>query len=411
MNPKSFKQYAVLHYCAILIAVTASAAGQAGHLDHTFGSGGIASQETTVSQTTNFYAVGAVAIQSDGKIIVVGGVPGSNDFTVPAVLRFLSNGNLDKTFATTGIFVLPNSFGSYGAVAIQSDGKILAGTSAGGPVAEVDRLTASGHFDSTFGSGGRVTFSLSAFDGMALQPDGRILVGVQRLTGGVSHVVRLLSNGSTDTTFGTNGSAAPPGGAGAMEVLANGDILVFGGLVSRLLSSGAVDTTFGVDGQLLAPTAGHASAANGDVLVAGNLVSDPTIPSTGLSALAYQSVGIGDPAFGRNGGASKAFPAFPIVTAAGMGLESTGDIVELGTVASSTTAAFGLVRYTPLGQLDTAFGSGGTVTTTFASNATVNASAIAIQSNDKIVVAGTVSAGTIHGQFSTSLVVARYLAK
>lgn len=408
MNPKLIKTRALM-CCTILAVVTASAAGQAGHLDNTFGSGGIASQQTTVSQTTNFYVVGAIALQSDGKIVVAGGVPGTNDFTVPAVFRFLSNGSPDKSFGTNGIFVLPNSFGSYGAVAIQSDGKILAGSSASGPIAEVDRLTTTGHFDSSFGSGGRVTFSLSAFLGMGLQPDGRILVSVQRLTGGPQRVVRLLSSGSIDNSFGSGGSAFPPGGAGALEVLGNGEILVFGGLVSRLTSSGATDTAFGVSGQLLAPTAAHASAADGDILVAGTLVSDPTLPASGLAAYSYLSVGIGDSAFGRNGGVMTPLPGFPTVSAAGMGLESTGNIVELGTVSTQTTGAFGLVRYTALGQLDTSFGTGGTVTTTFGSNATVIASAVAVQSDDKIVVAGTVETVALHGQFNTSLVLARYL--
>jgi uncharacterized delta-60 repeat protein len=411
MNSKSLKKYAVLHCCAILIVVTASAAGQAGRLDKTFGNGGIATQQTVVTQTTNFYSVGGAALQSDGKIVVVGGVPGSNDFTVPAVLRFLSNGSLDMSFGVNGVFVLPNSFGSYAAVTIQPDGKILIGTSAGGPNAEVDRLTTTGHLDSSFGSSGRVTFHLSALLGMALQPDGRILAAVQSLIGGRRQVARLLANGSTDTSFGTNGFAFAPGGAGPLEVLGNGEILVFGGLVSRLTSSGAVDTAFGVNGQLLAQTGGHASAADGDILVAGTLVNDPTVPNTGLGAFSYLSVGIGDPAFGKNGGVLTAFPGFPMVTAAGMGLQSTGEIVVLGTVSTSTMGAFGLVRYTPLGQLDTSFGTGGIVTTSFGNNATTTASAIAIQSNDKIVVAGTVATALLHGQFNTSLIVARYLGK
>ena len=98
-----------------------------------------------------------------------------------------------------------------------------------------------------------------------------------------------------------------------------------------------------------------------------------------------------------------------MVTAAGMGLESNGDIVELGTLANGSLGAFGLVRYTSQGQLDTSFGSGGTVTTSFGNNATTIASAIAIQSDDKIVVAGTVVTAELHGQFNTALVVARYL--
>jgi hypothetical protein len=91
-------------------------------------------------------------LQSDGKIVVVGGVPGNNDFTVPAVLRFQTSGALDKSFASNGVFVLSNSLGSYGAIAIQPDGKILAGTSGSSPTAEGDRFTATGHLDATLGS-------------------------------------------------------------------------------------------------------------------------------------------------------------------------------------------------------------------------------------------------------------------
>lgn len=411
MNSQFFRKYAVLYYCTMLLVITASAAGQAGRLDSTFGHGGITVEQATVTRTTNFYAVGGAAIQSDGKIVVVGGVPGTNDFTVPAVFRFLSNGALDKTFGANGVFVLPNSFGSYAAVAIQSDGKILVGTSSGGPNAEVDRLLASGHLDSTFGTSGRVTFRLSSLLGMALQSDGRILAALQSITGGKSQVARLLSNGSTNTSFGTSGFAPVPGSAGPLQVLGNGDILVFGGFMSRLTSTGALDTTFGVNGQLLAQNGGHAIASDGDILVSGTLVRDPSVPTTGLAAFSYLSVGIGDPAFGRNGGVSTAFSGFPMVSPAGIGLESTGDLVALGTVSTISTGAFGLVRYTSLGQLDTSFGSGGTVTTSFGNNANTTASALAIQSDDKTIVAGTVNAALLHGQFSTSLVVARYLAK
>ena len=105
----------------------------------------------------------------------------------------------------------------------------------------------------------------------------------------------------------------------------------------------------------LAQSSGHALAADGDILVAGTLSSNPAVPTSGLAAFSYLSVGIGDPAFGKNGGVLTAFPGFPTVMAAGMGLESTGAIVDLGTVSNSTASAFGLVRYTALGQLDTSF--------------------------------------------------------
>jgi uncharacterized delta-60 repeat protein len=410
MNSKFAKKYAVFFYCAMLLVVTASASGQAGKLDPTFGIGGITTVQNVETGTTNFFAIGAVAVQSDGKIVVAGGVPGQNGFTVPAVLRFLSNGGPDKSFGANGTVVLPNRFGSYGTAAIQPDGKILVATNGNGVNGELDRFTSAGKLDSSFGSQGVVIFKFSSLSGIALQPDGRILAGVQSFIVVGARVARLLANGSIDTSFGTNGLAFPPGGTGTLEVLSNGEILVFGRLVSRLTSSGAIDAEFGVSGQLMAPNGGHALAANGDILAAGTLVSDPTVPSSGFAAFAYQNVGIGDPAFGKNGGVSTTLSGFPTITVAGMGLESSGAIVELGTAASRSLGAFGLVRYTPQGQLDSSFGSGGTVTTSFGSSITT-ASAIAIQSDDKIVVAGTLLKGEPHGQSETALVVARYLGK
>jgi uncharacterized delta-60 repeat protein len=412
MSSKFTKKCTLFFNCAILLIGTVSANGQAGKLDRTFGVGGIATKQSVITQLTNSFAVGTVAIQSDGKIVVAGGVPGSNGFTVPAVLRFLSNGGLDTSFGAKGVAVPPNRFGSYGAAAIQPDGKIVVGTSGISSVnGEVDRFTSTGKLDSSFGSNGAVTFKLSSVSGIALQPDGRILADVQSLIEGKSQVARLLANGSIDTSFGMNGFALPPGGTGALEVLANGDILVFGNLISHLTSSGAIVVDFGVNGQLMAPNGGHALAANGDILAAGTLVSDPAVPSAGFAAFAYQSVGIGDPAFGKNGGVSTPLTNFPSITVAGMGLESSGSIVELGTASSRTLGAFGLVRYTSQGQLDTGFGSGGTVTTSFGNTSIPIASAIAIQSDDKIVVAGTVLTNILHGQFNTDLVVARYLGK
>ena len=70
MNSKFAKKYAVLFYCAMLFVVTASASGQAGKLDPTFGIGGITTMRNVVTGNTNFFAIGAVAVQSDGKIVV-----------------------------------------------------------------------------------------------------------------------------------------------------------------------------------------------------------------------------------------------------------------------------------------------------------------------------------------------------
>src|SRR5579863_406169 len=111
MTPKFLKNPTVLSLFAFLLINSASAAAQAGQLDSTFGSGGIASRSTTIAQTSNPYFVGAIAMQSDGKIVIAGGIPGNKDFTVPAVFRLNANGSPDSSFGKNGVAILANAFG------------------------------------------------------------------------------------------------------------------------------------------------------------------------------------------------------------------------------------------------------------------------------------------------------------
>src|SRR5713101_7096792 len=132
-------------------------------------------------------------------------------------------GSLDTTFGSGGI--VTTSFGNrsndYGAaVAVQSDGKIVeAGYSVGGPGNtdnfDVLRLNSNGTLDSTFGSAGEVITevpnqSIGGFGhiGLLLQPDGKIV-----LAGTVNNAFELIcynTNGSLDATFGGTGKVSTP---------------------------------------------------------------------------------------------------------------------------------------------------------------------------------------------------------
>ena len=89
-------------------------------------------------------------------------------------------GKLDATFGVRGI--VTDSAGSFGtAVALQSDGKMVVGEQIA-PEAAVLRLNTNGTLDSTFGSGGAVTISFPGDDfggaqisGLAIQGDGKIV--------------------------------------------------------------------------------------------------------------------------------------------------------------------------------------------------------------------------------------------
>lgn len=171
----------------------------------------------------------AVALQSDGKIVVAGVTQVGVDSAF-AVARYSANGLLDNTFGGVGRavtnFVASDHGGSTGdsasGVAIQGDGKIVvvgrAETDTG--LARTDialaRYNTNGSLDSTFGTGGKVTTAIVAGDpqrandaafAVLIQPDGKIVTA--GFTGvpfsEVFAVVRYTTSGALDTTFGTGG--------------------------------------------------------------------------------------------------------------------------------------------------------------------------------------------------------------
>jgi uncharacterized delta-60 repeat protein len=161
--------------------------------------------------------IGGIGIQNDGRIIVAGRTPAGPQYQV-VVLRFNSNGSLDNSFGNGGKFQASHPKGCWaGDLAIQPDGKIVvASTTATIPTDfALWRLTQNGVLDTSFGTGGVVTTDYSAFSqdfaySVAVQTDGRILVAgdVIFAAGNASSVVlRYLSNGILDNTFGTGGRA------------------------------------------------------------------------------------------------------------------------------------------------------------------------------------------------------------
>jgi Domain of unknown function (DUF5122) beta-propeller len=86
----------------------------------------------------------------------------------------------------------------------------------------------------------------------------------------------------------------------------------------------------------------------------------------------------------------------------GLGVQSSGDIVILGTASNIEALGFALARYTLTGQLDTTFGNKGTVHTSFGSSF-VNANGLAIQSDGKIVAVGSFITLTIRACLALAL--------
>src|SRR6185503_8269688 len=145
-------------------------------------------------------AVRAITLQSDGRILIGGDFSSVNGSPAKGIARLSPNGVLDTTFNAGA-----GSEGPVYAVAIQADGKILAGGSftnfAGSSAGRVVRLLANGQLDSTFSSGAGANEFVTA---ITVQPDAKILVaggftdynGITR-----NRLVRLAADGSLDATI------------------------------------------------------------------------------------------------------------------------------------------------------------------------------------------------------------------
>jgi uncharacterized delta-60 repeat protein len=343
-------------------------------------------------------------------------------------------GTLDTTFASNGIFLAPTGKSLANAVAIQSDGKIVvAGTGIfGNPAAfgsMLFRLNTNGTLDTTFGSGGVANVAGYGFFGVAIQINGEIVAASQGQ--GNFQVARFESNGTLDTLFGSGGLTAPiaVGGplggqgtpnSGSLALQSDGKILVVEGsgnpsLMVRYTTGGQLDPSFGVRGMMNlgypSPTQ-VAVQSNGAILVtsgaSGILGFGLPVPAEQTGAISrYTLNGFPDRTFGAGGTAAS------VVSASALLLQSDGKIVVAGAINSklnvpltASDVGFGIVRYNSNGTVDATFGKGGVVSTDFGATATDSgAFALAIQSNDDIVAAGAagiVKAGTFTSAFGLS---------
>lgn len=201
-----------------------------------------------------------VAVRPDDKLVAVGRTVVDN-WNVLLVARYTANGTLDKsfnggtgysTFCPAGI-TNPESR----AVALQSDGKIVVAGYGTGIDDQTDllvvRFNANGTLDTTFGGGsgyilfdidGTTTSTFETGSGVVIQPDGRIVVAgmAMVLEDGAWNpsnvlVVRLNANGTLDGTFGMGGFkiGVPPLGTdyhsfrgGDVALKSDGSIIVIG---------------------------------------------------------------------------------------------------------------------------------------------------------------------------------------
>jgi len=422
-------------------APTASAPpAHAGDLDPSFGEKGL-----VTSNFGQFDTAFGVAVQVDGKIVATGntissvaGSPGSQQLV--ALARYNVDGTPDATFGPNGqITTTIRGNEAARAIALASDGKIVVG---GGTTRLVGsgsdfflaRYNPDGSLDAGFGTDGLVVTSVGTSGSqigaaaVAIQPDGKILAAgtaADVMTGDEFALVRYDTDGSLDASFGIGGialtSASVDSGASAIALQSDGNILLGGvALVQRLdqpvpdfafalvryLPSGVTDATFGSGGVVVTDvTPGSNSSvqslvveADGGIVVAGTIGGHFPRGSNESALARYRPDGTLDQRFGMDG--------FATLTSgvSALTLQSDGKIIAAGaaSVDSGPSSSFALARYTSDGALDTSFGDAGIRTTMIGLSSGIAGSSL--YPDEKLIVAG--STNTADG---SDFALARYL--
>lgn len=416
-------------------------------LDPTFGNGG----KVLTDFTHRMDAAYDMLIQPDGKIVVAGITTVldnnliSNNF---GLARHNSDGSLDTSFGTGGK-VSTDFFVNYDkaySMALQSDGKIVVvgSTLRLTPSHQVDfaiaRYNSNGTLDATFGSGGKATVDFASAEdearGVVIQPDNKIVIGgTARVNNGPSFgldfaLARLNSDGSLDTTFDADGKVTtnmggqfsfPDDNITTLALYPDGRILAGGATLNssnfalaRYHPNGSLDTTFDTDGKVVTDLQGD---NNRDEIRAMVIQPDNKILAVGTSTLnhteargfalaRYKIDGSLDPTFGGGDGIVLTPTGGGSETATDVALTADGKIVVCGYFSGWS---FMVARYLSDGRLDPVFGARGKLYN-YLNNYPPSANAVAIQADGKILVAGDTIDPPIFNSTDNNFVIVRYKA-
>lgn len=367
-----------------------------GSLDTTFGdvdllNAGLRRGYTITSLSSGYDDLEGLAFQADGKIIVNGtrGVDtGTRGESHNVVVRYTSDGLLDTTFGSSGIADV-GAGNARSAVALQSDGKIVVVDGS-----RVSRFNTDGTFDSTFGSGGQITVNASGSKrGLtsfgwdiatqrvpAITGEERILVTGYTVSGvsepSIWTLMRFRSNGAADTSFGSNGIVKTTfSGLGdrALDVaIDSSNRIVAAGLISlngpcgayvadyaivRYSEVGTLDGTFGGGKQIIDVYGGRdadtslAIQTDGRIVIGGSSASsDDAVDHIALGRL--NPDGTRDSSFGVLGNGVVTLDAYGFDTLAYGNLALSpvdGKIVIAGATTLAAPSPFNILvaRYVP----------------------------------------------------------------
>jgi uncharacterized delta-60 repeat protein/uncharacterized repeat protein (TIGR02543 family) len=329
------------------------------------------------------YYVNAIAVQSDGKILLGGSFTSYGLSTLRSgIMRLNADGSLDTNF-TVGTGTTNSGTGTeyVYAIAVQSDGKILIGGSFakynGTVRGHIARLNTDGTLDTTFDPG---TGTSGTIYSIAIQSDGKILIGGSFLKynddTARSYLTRINADGSLDSGFS---SLSPNNAVEKIVIQSDGKILLAGdftlygtttvGYFARLNTDGSIDTAFstgtGFDGKAYA----LAVQPDGKILVGGKFSTYNGTSKVNIARL------------NSNGTVDTGFTAQAYNQVYDIAVGSDGKIVAVGAFSTFNT----LTSFNRIARMNT----NGTSDTTFVPmSVDANVMAVAIQSGKYILIGG-----------------------
>lgn len=381
-------------------------------VDASFGTGGVA----TLDFNSSGDSVVEIHLLSDGKILAAGTTSGNSDRDF-ALARFNGDGSVDSGFSDLGKVTIDagSIHDTLSAMAVQDDGKIvLAGTSNLDDLV-VARMNADGSTDAGFGANGKVTTSFgnrfaSVYDVTVLS-SGKILASGAYFDGVMDNfaLARYNSDGTLDATFGASGIVLTQITRGfvfhnSVIEVDNGQIIVCGTdtgqttpriVMIRYNENGSIDTTFGNNSvveffrDVIQFVGAYINKQADGKYVVASLTSDGT--GNAFTLVRFNSDGSVDTSFGTDGltthkvnGGSSGIGRFVI--------QSDGKYLLTGTTPYGINDLMTLVRFNSDGSVDQGFAVNG-VKLISAGVGDTEAKDIAIQTDNKIIVGGTIIDG------------------
>jgi len=323
----------------------------------------------------------SIAVQRDGKIVVAGVAFAAHksDF---ALVRYNTDGSLDRTFNRTGkVTTTIGRAAGANSVAMQRDGKIvLAGysTDASKQDFALTRYNADGTLDTSFNNTGKVTCAVGTDKdqarSVAVQSDGKIVVAGHSSTDRKCKfaLVRYNTDGTLDTTFNSTGKVTTAIGSGkddgyCVALQTDGKILVAGNsfdgnreyefALVRYNTDGSLDTSFNGTGTLTTDIGGGDAAHSVTVQSDGKIVAagSTTVGNANFALVRYNTDGSLDTTFHGTGKVTTVIGSSQNLgyIGSGVALQSDGKILVTGYSFNTGRDYFALVRYNTNGDLDT----------------------------------------------------------